>query len=41
MSQHMTVTAIAGMIDEHGTRIWRVLEYVADARCNEDFSEVR
>jgi len=42
MSQHMTVTAIAEMIDEHDTRIWRVLEYyVAEARCNEDFSEVR
>jgi transposase len=32
MSQHMTVTAIAEMIDEHDTRIWRVLEYyVAEA----------
>jgi transposase len=42
MSQHMTVTAIAKMIDEHDTRIWRVLEYyVAEARRNEDFSEVR
>jgi transposase len=42
MAQHMTVTAIAEMIDEHDTRIWRVLEYyVGDARSNEDFSEVK
>jgi len=41
MAQHMTVTAIAEMIDEHDTRIWRVLEhYVAEARSNEDFSKV-
>ncbi len=42
MAQHMTVTAIAEMIDEHDTRIWRVLEhYVAEARSNEDFSKVK
>jgi transposase len=42
MAQHMTVTAIAEMIDEHDTRIWRVVEhYVAEARSNEDFSTVR
>jgi transposase len=38
----MTVTAIAEMIDEHDTRIWRVLEhYVLDARSQEDFSKVK
>jgi hypothetical protein len=32
MAQHMTVTAIAEIIDEHDTRIWRVLEhYVTEA----------
>jgi transposase len=42
MAQHMTVTAIAEMIDEHDTRIWRVLEhYVTEARSNEDFSKVK
>ena len=42
MAQHMTVTAIAEMIDEHDTRIWRVLQhYVAEARSHEDFSEVK
>ena len=30
MAQHMTVTAIAEMIDEHDTRIWRVLEYYVE-----------
>lgn len=41
MAQHMTVTAIAEMIDEHDTRIWRVLEhYVLEARSREDFSKV-
>ena len=42
MAQHMTVTAVADMIDEHDTRIWRVLAYyVEEARSNEDFSEVK
>jgi len=42
MAQHMTVTAIAEIIDEHDTRIWRVLEhYVGEARSNEDFSKVK
>jgi len=41
MAQSMTVTAIANLIDEHDTRIWRVLEYyVKEARSNEDFSKV-
>lgn len=30
------------MIDEHDTRIWRVLgHYVREARSNEDFSEIK
>jgi len=42
MAQHMTVTAIAEIIDEHDTRIWRVIEhYVSEARSNENFSEVK
>ena len=42
MAQHMTVTAIAEMIDEHDTRIWRVLEYyVMEARSHQDFSKVK
>jgi len=42
MAQHMTVTAIAEMIDEHDTRIWRILQhYVAEARSHEDFSTVK
>jgi len=41
MAQSMTVTAISNLIDEHDTRIWRVLEhYVKEARSNEDFSKV-
>jgi transposase len=39
---HMPVAAIARMVDEHDTRIWRVLEhYVQAARAGMDFSEVR
>jgi transposase len=42
MAQHMTVKAVADLIGEHDTRIWRVLEhYVQEARSNEDFSEVQ
>ena len=42
MAQHMTVTAIAEMIDEHDTRIWRVLgHYVMEARSHQDFSKVK
>lgn len=38
---HMPVAAIARMVCEHDTRIWRVLEhYVAEARAGLDFSEV-
>jgi transposase len=42
MAQHMPVKTLADMIDEHDTRIWRVLDhYVQEARSNEDFSEIR
>ena len=42
MAQHMTIKAIADMIDEHDTRLWRVLEhYILEARSKEDFSEVK
>lgn len=38
---HMPVAAIARMVDEHDTRIWRVLEhYVKVARASLDFSAV-
>ena len=38
MAQHITVTAIAKMVDGHDTRIWRVLEhYVTEARSDEVF----
>jgi transposase len=38
---HMPVAAIARMVGEHDTRIWRVLEhYVAQARAQLDFSQV-
>ncbi len=41
-STHMPVAAIARMVDEHDTRIWRVLEhYVAAARADLDLSQVR
>jgi transposase len=39
---HMPVAAIARMVSEHDTRIWRVLEhYVETAREEMDFSEVK
>ena len=40
-SPHMPVAAIARMVGEHDTRIWRVLEhYVATVRASLDYSEV-
>ena len=42
MSQNMTVSSIAEMIDEHDTRIWRVIGfYVEQARSQENLSEVK
>ena len=41
LAPHMPVAAIARMVGEHDTRIWRVLEhYVEAAREELDFSEV-
>lgn len=41
LAPHMPVAAIARMVGEHDTRVWRVLEhYVAVARAGLDFSEV-
>ena len=41
LSPHMPVAAIARMVDEHDTRIWRVLEhYVEVARAELDFSQI-
>ena len=42
MAQRMPVKAVADLIGEHDTRIWRVLEYyVLKARFEEDFSKVK
>ena len=36
----MTATQAARLVDEHDTRLWRVLQhYVEEARAREDFSE--
>ena len=41
LARKMTITAIAEHIDEHDTRIWRVVEhYVEEARSEQDFSTV-
>ena len=42
MAQSMPVKAVADLIGEHDTRVWRVVEhYVLKARSEEDFSEVK
>ncbi len=42
MSQKMTVSSIAEIIDEHDTRIWRVIGfYVEQARSQENLSDVK
>ena len=42
MAQRMPVKAVADLIGEHDTRVWRVLEYyVLKARSEEDFSKVK
>jgi transposase len=41
LAQHMPAKTVADIIEEHDTRIWRVLEhYVQEARSNEDLSNV-
>ncbi len=42
MAREMPVAAIAAIVGEHDTRIWRVLHHhVEEARREADFSEVR
>ncbi|MEJ5363465.1 MAG: ISL3 family transposase [Desulfosoma sp.] len=42
LAKEMPVNAVARLIGEHDTRIWRVVEhYVEEARTKEDFSQVR
>jgi transposase len=41
MAKEMSVRAIARLVGEHDTRVWRVLHhYVEQARCDQDYSEV-
>jgi transposase len=41
-AQNMPVNAVAEIIDEHDTRIWRVLSYyIPESRAKEDHSEVK
>lgn len=41
LAKEMPVSATARLVDEHDTRIWRVIEhYVETARTKEDFSDV-
>jgi len=42
LAQNMPVNAVAEIIDEHDTRIWRVLSYyIPESRAKEDHSEVK
>jgi len=42
MAKQMPVKAVAGIVREHDTRVWRILQYhVQEARSREDFSKVR
>lgn len=42
LAQDMPVKAIAGLVGEHDTRIWRILHhYVEEARAKLDYSQVR
>ena len=41
LARDMPVNAIARLVKEHDTRLWRVLDhYVEKARCEQDYSEV-
>ena len=41
LAKEMPVNAVARLIGEHDTRIWRVIEhYAEEARTGEDFSQV-
>jgi transposase len=42
LAQDMTVKAIAELVDEHDTKLWRILDhYVEQARAKQDYSGVR
>ena len=42
LSQNMPINAVAEIIDEHDTRIWRVLSYyIPESRSKEDCSQVK
>jgi len=42
LAQNMPVSAAAGIIGEHDTRIWRVLSYyIPESRSKEDYSQVK
>jgi transposase len=42
LAQDMPVKAIAELVGEHDTRLWRILEhYVEEARAKQDYSQVR
>jgi len=41
LAKHLPVATIAGMVDEHDTRLWRFIKhYVDEARSREDYSDV-
>jgi len=41
LAKHLPVATIAGMVDEHDTRLWRFIKhYVDEARSREDYSNV-
>ena len=41
LAKHLPVAAIANMVDEHDTRLWRFIKhYVDEARSREDYSNV-
>ena len=41
LAKHLPVATIAGMVDEHDTRLWRFIKHYADeARSREDYSDV-
>jgi transposase len=42
LDQNITVSAVAEIIGEHDTRIWRVLSYyIPESRSKEDYSVLR
>lgn len=41
LSSHMSVSAIAGLLQEHDTRLWRIIKrYVDEARSRVDYSSI-